>query len=229
MEITRVSVGETNCYLLQGQTGTILVDSGPGRAASSIMVGAAANGIRPDEIKLIFITHAHLDHYADVKAVQEWCGAPVAAHPGAPGQSQRARNALPPAQTVRGSVIRWFYLLLSPLLPVLPLQADILLEDGDRLDRYGVDGRVVAVPGHSSDSLAIVTAGGDAFVGDLFANYSVPSEPLYIWNRDAWQGSCDRIRKLAPSMVHVGHGEPFSGDKLARVYPARYQLRWWVR
>jgi glyoxylase-like metal-dependent hydrolase (beta-lactamase superfamily II) len=193
------------------------------------MVGAAANGIRPDEIKLIFITHAHLDHYADYEALRDWCGAPVAAHPGALASSQQARSALPPAQTIRGSVIRWAYLLLSPLVPVVPLRADLLLEDGDSLEEYGVSSRVVAVPGHSPDSLAIVTTDGDAFVGDLFANYTVPSEPLYLWNRDVWLASYDRIRKLAPRMVYVGHGDPFGGEKLVHVYPARYQLRWWVR
>ena len=104
MEITRITVGETNCYLLQGQGGTILLDAGPAGAAPAIMVGATSNGIRPEDIKLILITHGHLDHYGDAKAVQQWCGAPIAAHRDAPGASQRARNAVPPAQTVRGSL-----------------------------------------------------------------------------------------------------------------------------
>lgn len=103
MEITRISVGETNCYLLAGSKGTIVVDAGPKGAASSIMVGAAANGIRSEDIRLICITHAHLDHYADYKALQDWCGAPLAAHPEALASSQQARSALPPAQTVRGA------------------------------------------------------------------------------------------------------------------------------
>jgi hypothetical protein len=30
-------------------------------------------------------------------------------------------------------------------------------------------------------------------------------------------------------MVYIGHGEPFAGDRLAQIYPARYQFRWWVR
>lgn len=115
------------------------------------------------------------------------------------------------------------------MIPVIPLHADLLLADGDSLEEYGVDGRVVAVPGHSPDSLAIVTAEGDAFVGDLLTHYSVPSEPLYLWSRDAWSSSIEKIRKLAPRMVHVGHGDPFAGQKLTRIYPARYQLRWWVR
>ncbi len=229
MEITRVAVGETNNYLVRGQEGVVLVDAGPPGAASAIMVAATANGVRPEDIRLILVTHAHLDHYGAAKAVQEWCGAPVAAHPDAPEESKSRRKALPPAQTVRGSLIRWLYLLLSPLFPVIPLEADLSLAEGDSLAPHGLDAQTVALPGHSRDSVGLVTAEGEAFVGDLLVNYTVPSKPMYLWSLDAWQQSYQRLQALAPRMIYVGHGEPFTGAKLDRVYPARYQLRWWVR
>ena len=153
----------------------------------------------------------------------------MAAYPGEPEFSRDRRNALPPAQTLRGSLIRWVYLLLSPLARFAPLTADILLDDGADLSAYGVAARTVLLPGHSPGSLGIVTAKGDAFVGDLFVNYTVPSQPLYLSDRAAWQRSYERVRALAPRAIYVGHGEPFSGDKLAQIYPARYQMRWWVR
>jgi len=125
--------------------------------------------------------------------------------------------------------VRWFYLLLAPLARFVPLEAEIFLEDGASLEPYGVDARVLLVPGHSPGSLAVVTAQGDAFTGDLFVNFSVPSQPIYLADREAWQGSCERLQALSPSTVYVGHGEPFPGDKLTPIYPARYQLAWWVR
>ena len=106
---------------------------------------------------------------------------------------------------------------------------DHLLGDGSSLAHFGVDARVLLVPGHSPGSLAVVTDDGDAFVGDLVVNYSVPSQPIYLSDREAWQQSYERILSLSPRMVYVGHGEPFSGDKLDPIHPARYQLRWWVR
>jgi len=139
------------------------------------------------------------------------------------------RNALPPAQTLRGSVTRWLYLLLSPLFPFAPLEADLALDDGADLSPYGVAAKAILVPGHSPGSLAVVTAEGEAFVGDLIVNYSVPSQPIYLSDREAWPRSIERLRGLAPRTVYVGHGDPFAGDRLAHIYPARYQLRWWVR
>jgi glyoxylase-like metal-dependent hydrolase (beta-lactamase superfamily II) len=229
MHIRRIAVRETNCYLLRGDGGTLLIDPGPPGAAATVIAGATAAGLEPGDVRLIFVTHGHLDHYGAAPEVKAWCGAPVAAHPNAPGFSRERRNALPPAQTLRGSVVRWVYLLLSPLVPLLPLEADVLLDDGADLSPYGVDARTMLVAGHSPESLGIATAEGDVFVGDLFVNYAAPSQPLYLFDREAWQRSYERVRALEPRRVYVGHGEPFSGDGLDRIYPPRYQLRWWVR
>ena len=228
MPVHRITVGETNCYLLQGEAGTVVIDPGPPKAGPAVIAGARALGVQPEEVRLILVTHGHLDHYGAAREVKAWCGAPVAAHGSEPAFSQERRNALPPAQTLRGSAIRWLYLLLSPLFPLVPLEADLALDDGADLSPYGVRAKVILVPGHSPGSLAVVTAGGQAFVGDLMVNYGVPSQPLYLSDRGAWQRSTERLRALAPRTVYVGHGDPFPGDRLERIYSARYQLRWWV-
>lgn len=229
MLIHQVTVRETNCYLLQGESGTILIDPGPPGAAPAVIAQAAACGIRPEEVRLILVTHGHLDHYGAAREVKAWCGAPVAAYHSEPAFSRDRRNALPPAQTLRGSATRWLYFWLSPLFPFVPLSADLLLDDDVDLSPYGVDARSILVPGHSPGSLAVITAQGDAFVGDLLVNFSVPSQPIYLSDLGAWRRSCERLRELKPRRVYVGHGDPFPGDRLDYIYPARYQLRWWVR
>lgn len=225
----RIEVRETNGYLLVGEDGAILFDAGPPGSTAAVAARAEEAGVRPADVRLILISHGHLDHYGAVAGIQAWCGAPIAAHPEAPAFSQNHRNALPPAQTLRGSVFRWFYLMYSPLAKVTPLEADVLLEDESDLAPYGVQARVLHVPGHSPGSLAVLTPRGDSFVGDLFVNYSVPSQPIYLSDRGAWQQSYERIQALGPRMVYVGHGEPFPGEKLQTLHPARYQLHWWVR
>lgn len=229
MEIERIPTGETNCYLLRGDGGVVLIDPGPPGGGSRVIAGTEAAGVRPDAVRLLFVTHGHLDHYGAAPELRAWCGAPVAAAAGAPEFSRDRKNALPPGQTVRGSVVRWLYLLLSPLARYAPLEADVLLEAGTDLAAYGVAARTVALPGHAPASLGVLTAGGDLFVGDLLVNYTRPSRPLYLMDERAWQDSLARVRALAPRRVYVGHGEPFDGEALGQIYPARYQFRWWVR
>jgi glyoxylase-like metal-dependent hydrolase (beta-lactamase superfamily II) len=229
MHVQRIEVRETNCYLLRSAGGTVLIDPGPVGGAESVVAAVMEAGVQPSDVRLILVTHGHLDHYGAVAKVKAWCCAPVAAYPGEPEFSRDRRNALPPAQTVRGSVVRCFYLLLSPLAHFAPLAADLLLQDGADLSPYGVDARIVLLPGHSPGSLGVLTVEGDVFVGDLFVNYTVPSEPIYLSDRDAWQRSYERVQELEPRLVYVGHGEPFPGEKLSAIHPARYQMRWWVR
>jgi hydroxyacylglutathione hydrolase len=229
MQIRRITVQETNCYLLQGEDGTVVVDPGlPGRA-EKVIDAAEKAGVHPDDVRLIFVTHGHLDHYGAVQQIGSWSGAPVAAHPRSPAFSRDRNNALPPAQTLRGSVIRWFYLLFSPFAHFQPLQADLLLDAGADLSDYGLAARTVSLPGHSPDSLGILTAEGDLLAGDLFVNYTVPSQPIYLSDRKAWAQSYAKVQTLAPRTLYPGHGEPFAGEKLEHIYPARYQMRWWVR
>jgi hydroxyacylglutathione hydrolase len=229
MNIVQITVRETNCYLLDGGGGIVLIDPGPPGGAEVVVAGAGAAGIRPTDVRLILISHGHVDHYGATREVKAWCGAPVAAYPGEPEFSQDRRNALPPAQTLRGSILRWFYLLLAPLARFSPLEADLLLEDGADLAPYGVEAHTVLLPGHSPGSLGAVTAEGDVFVGDLLVNYTVPSQPVYLSDRAAWQQSYARVKALSPRTVYVGHGDPFPGEKLDPIHPARYQFRWWVR
>jgi glyoxylase-like metal-dependent hydrolase (beta-lactamase superfamily II) len=229
VQIERIEVRQTNCYLLRGEGGIVLIDPGPAGGAETVITRVQAARVDPGDIRLILISHGHFDHYGAAAEIRAWCGAPVASHPSEPEFSRERRNALPPAQTLRGSVVRWFYLLLSPLARFAPLEADLLLDDAADLSAYGVHARTVLLPGHSPGSLGVLTAEGDAFVGDLFVNYSVPSQPIYLWNREAWQRSYVRVQALEPRMVYVGHGEPFPGDQLDTLHPARYQLHWWVR
>jgi glyoxylase-like metal-dependent hydrolase (beta-lactamase superfamily II) len=228
MHIERIVIRETNCYLLRGESGTIVIDPGPPGGAAAVAAGLARAGVKPVDVRLILVTHGHIDHFGSAAGVKALCGAPVAAQRDVPALSRERRNALPPAQSLRGSLIRWAFLLLSPVARYLPLEADVLLDEGDDLTTYGTDCRVLLVPGHAPGSLALLTPEHDAFVGDLFVNYTVPSQPLYMPDRRAWQQSYARVHDLSPRMVYVGHGEPFAGDKLERIYPARYQFRWWV-
>lgn len=229
MQFQRIEVHETNCYLLQGEGGIVLLDPGPPSGVQAVIRGETAVKAQPGDIRLILVSHGHLDHYGAAAEIKAWCGAPVAAYAGEPEFSQDRRNALPPVQTLRGGLVRWFYLLLSPLARLAPLEADLLLDDGADLAPYGVDAQTVFLSGHSPGSLGILTAERDLFVGDPFVNYAVPSQPIYLSDRKAWQRSYEQVQALAPRTVYVGHRQPFPGAKLGAIHPAHYQLRWWVR
>ena len=79
----------------------------------------------------------------------------------------------------------------------------------------------------------MLTAEGDAFVGDLFVNYTVLSKPLYLSDPAAWEKSYERIRTLEPRTVYVCHGEAPAelGDKTqldVMIMTAKHKMPIWI-
>src|SRR6266542_3239319 len=83
---------ETNCYLLQAPEGWILFDAPEG----------ACEWVRSLEIdlKLLLLTHGHIDHVQDLARINRQFGCPIGCHPlTAPMISDREVFASFPATT----------------------------------------------------------------------------------------------------------------------------------
>ena len=78
-EILCVKLGFTTTYVLRG-SGCVVVDCGcPGKG--DLLAGVlAANGISPDEVELIVLTHAHSDHIGSASEIKALTGAALAVH-----------------------------------------------------------------------------------------------------------------------------------------------------
>jgi glyoxylase-like metal-dependent hydrolase (beta-lactamase superfamily II) len=121
-----------------GRTGT--------NSSDAVVAHCAAQGL---SVEWILETHAHADHLSSAPYLQSKLGGKVAI-----GQGIRSVQAT--FKNVFG---------LGPDFATDGSQFDVLLADGDRVDLGRVAGRVIAVPGHTNDSVAYLF--GDAlFVGD---------------------------------------------------------------
>lgn len=170
--IVRVPIlpfGMVNCHLIVGAHGCLLIDAGlPGSEAKIARV-LRRHGLSFADIKLIVITHAHVDHAGSAARVRALSGAPIVAHRGdlCYYKQERAMTFCPTG---------WFgRLFLKTGLIRQPYQAfipDILLEADERLDlaAYGFAGLVRHTPGHTAGSIAVELASGTAMVGDLIAS-----------------------------------------------------------
>ncbi len=67
--MTTLNLGMVNVYLLKGEKGYILVDTGLKNSHKKIIKALGGKlGIKPSEIVLIILTHGHDDHTGSVKA-----------------------------------------------------------------------------------------------------------------------------------------------------------------
>lgn len=189
-----------HCYLVHGDEGAVLVDTGSARQRERILRRAREAGVR-----LIVLTHAHADHAANAAFLSEALGVPVGMHPGdAPrihGGETEAMHAHNPFGKVIIRISRW----MDQHAALIPFEVGVWLSDGDSLKAYGVDADIIALPGHTPGSIGVL-AGEDILVGDAMMHYVAVTGALLYEDREQMQASVERIYASGATRIHVGHG-----------------------
>jgi metallo-beta-lactamase class B len=70
-----VGLQSVSSYLVSTSAGLVLLDATFGDTADSVLSGIRESGFSPANIKYIFITHSHLDHFGGAGKIQEVTGA----------------------------------------------------------------------------------------------------------------------------------------------------------
>lgn len=144
----------SNCYIVASEKTKEAMVIDPGDEAEAILDTVKKLGLK---VKLIVITHGHVDHVSALGQVKEATGAPVAIH----GDD---------AAILRGSGQ-----MLTMMLGVksdAPPAPDRLLKDGDVIKVGELSFKVAHTPGHSPGGICLIGE-GVAFTGDSLFNYGI--------------------------------------------------------
>ena len=221
----------TTVFLLRGARGSILVDTGYPGQADLILARLAEHGVSPHDVRLILLTHGHIDHFGSAAELRERTGAPVAIHT---LDVEAARQGINPLETLRPT--NWIVALAMRIPRVVgpdrapAFEPDIVFEEEWRLDEYtsapsatlrtgslsanGVAGRVLPTPGHTPGSVSVLLDSGEAIVGDVVIGDFLrllrrPGLPIVAWDLERNWESVRQLLALSPRLVSVGHGGPF--------------------
>jgi glyoxylase-like metal-dependent hydrolase (beta-lactamase superfamily II) len=96
MEVLKVKLGVTNCYII-GDEKKVLIDAGMPGEFDKFTHGLEDLNISPEEISLIVITHGHWDHIGCTKKIKDLTGAKVLAHKQDKALIEEGRKFMPPA------------------------------------------------------------------------------------------------------------------------------------
>ena len=189
---------ETNCYLLQAPQGPILFDA-PDGACDWLLS-------RKIEIKLLLLTHGHIDHVPDVAKIKRRFNCPIGCHP------ETAPMISDPD----------FFRNFGFEFEIEPAQPDLLIEATSSRDFLGLNFEIFEVPGHSPGSLCFflredkLLIGGDVLFAGGVGRWDLPG------------GDADLLfdgikRKLFPLgdevIVLPGHGPPTTIGEERRTNP----------
>lgn len=200
-------------YLIESQAGMILVDAGLRGEEQSVL--KKMNELEREDLLLIFITHAHLDHYGSAAELRRLTGAPIAVHHQDEEAMALGETRIGSARNI-GRALKAVLPLVHPLLRPEPAHADLVFEDGFHLGEYGFDAKVLHTPGHTNGSSCLVVQDRLAFAGDLITDRGGARLQRYFaqdWS--ALPTSLGRLQAQQPEWVYPGHGqEPIKAEEL---------------
>jgi glyoxylase-like metal-dependent hydrolase (beta-lactamase superfamily II) len=203
-------LGTVNCYLVETDTGFVLIDTGSSNRHTELENELTSTGCKPGNLKLIVLTHGDFDHTGNAAHLREKFGAKIAMHRDDSGMAERGDMFW--NRSSGNALLR----LIAPILFRFPeskrFRPDFYVKESDDFSEYGFDARVLSIPGHSKGSISILTVGGDLFCGDLFDNSDQPVLNSIMDDLAAANASVEKLANLQIRTVYPGHGEPFPMD-----------------
>ena len=200
-------IGSANCYIVETDGGYVLIDTGASNKRKALEKQLESAGCRPGNLNLIVLTHGDFDHTGNAAYFRSKFGAKIAMHRDDAGMLERGDIFW--NRKSRNFLIRAVASFLFRFGKSQRCSPDLYLEDGEDLSQYGFDARVLHIPGHSKGSIAILTADGALFSGDLLLYKDRPVLNSIIDDRAAAQASFERLKSLKANTVYTGHGQAF--------------------
>ena len=192
-----------NVYLIKGEAGWVLVDTGMKGNAAGLQKAFRNLGIDPRTIRLIIITHAHPDHYGELASLKRLTGAKVLAHRYEASFIESGRSSPIVAQTAKGRLIN----AISPKWKMESTTVEAVLDDEMDLEEFGVRGKVYCTPGHTAGSLSLVLEDGSILVGDQFRGKAGRlTLGMFYEDRRTLMASLKRIAGFDPKVLYMSHG-----------------------
>lgn len=216
--------GMVNCHLIRTAAGCVLVDTGVPGSEGKIGKALQRQGLSFGDIKLIVVTHAHMDHAGSAAALRRASGAPILAHT---GDLPHYRHELLMTFCPTGAAGRFLLRRGIILRPYVGFQPDLLLGQGESFDLspYGLEGRVVPTLGHTAGSISVELATRDALVGDLLASGIFMGgllrtghaiRPPFEADPQAVGLALQRLVADGTERFHLGHGGPLEAAEVLR-------------
>jgi hydroxyacylglutathione hydrolase len=214
MNVNTIFTGVANTHLVESERGVIVIDAGMPRQARRIVNAIRALGHSPQDVRLILLTHGHIDHAGSAVALKRFTGAPIAMHRADARLTATRDLKIPPGRNARTDVVGRTIAKFGWAVPLETFTPDVWLEDGQSLRDFGIDARVVHTPGHTAGSVSLAFDDGAVFVGDAILNLLHVSFPLFWEDAVAARESACRIRALQPRVCYSGHGRAFDLNAL---------------
>lgn len=226
-EVIRIDLVGVNCYLIKTDKGFILFDTGGHITMDKqftnrrelLQKELEKAGCTNNNFNLIVLTHGDNDHVCNAAYLRDHYNVKIAMHAGDRELVESPNmEKLMESFHYRSFVYRiLFKFLKKVIIKVMQktlddfqkFSPDILLTDGYSFSQYGLDAKVIYMPGHTEGSIAILTNSGELIAGDSFSNMKKPDIAPNAKDFKLLSESIHKLKSFKINIVYPGHGDPF--------------------
>lgn len=188
-----------NLYVIKGIDGDILIDTG-------------FIGIRRDlkkwldnfNIKLVILTHAHVDHIWNASYIKKLYNCDIAL---SVNDLKNIDNSKINSKPAKPKYKLWTNIMNLGMRKFIAEEFDvnILLYNNQTLKNYGLDLKIIALPGHTDGSIGILYK-DYLFAGDALVNRGkYPTIAFQNQNNKKAYESFKKIINISPKVIFLGH------------------------
>ena len=226
MKIYNLKNRIANNYLVGlEEGGYVLVDTGYVEGYANFLQRLGESGVSPNDIKYVFLTHAHDDHAGFLNQVLAITDAKIILHPKAIERLLKGQN---PFIGSCSSRLAWLFCQILKLFgkgehkfpPIKEEYLDRLITiDSEQFKSLSLPFEVVETPGHTADHIALLKD-GILFCGDAAMNGFPSIRHVIIWieNLEQYKQSWEKMIALDPQMIYPAHGKPFPTNDLVKYH-----------
>ena len=221
--VYRVPARAANTYLVEADRGLVLVDTGWPGSEKQIFKAVAELGRELNDVKLVLLTHRHLDHIGSAAAVKRQTSSVLVSHPfEKPYVAGTLVIITPKAWSVYGRIARRVMAIGSSTLKMFrllkyhPVHVDEAADEESILENVGLDGSIVWTPGHTKGSVSLfLNRSKVAIIGDLLrSKRGKLVEPMFMENPSQTKASVQRLLDMEVETLCPGHGKPLPTSRI---------------
>jgi glyoxylase-like metal-dependent hydrolase (beta-lactamase superfamily II) len=222
--------GALSSYVLDAER-PVLVDAGTADGVERILTALDALSVAPGKVAAVLVTHVHLDHAGGAGALARRCeNATVYVHERGydyltdPAELDRLRESVDAAVGTADAY---------GVPETTPAERTVAVSGGERLDCGDRTLRLVDAPGHAPHHYAVFDEATDALfsidsAGTHLGGRLYPTTPPPSFDLAANVATCERLRRLGPSVNLYGHFGAGDDDAVAELDAYAALLPEWV-
>ncbi len=221
-DVIILNLGFNKLQLLKGKDGYIQMDAGYRWDIKRYLKLLKKNNIKPDEIKLIIVNHAHADHAGGLKKLKKITNAKILVHEEDADYIRKGVSSKVAPRTLLTKILEWT--MPESFKNYDPIEPDIVIKDNYSLEDFGVKAKVIHTPGHTAGTISLITEKGTAFIGCCAQGFPLrlfPGPPSVAQDIDLVYTSWQRIIDEGATEAFISHGKSISVLKMKKILKKR--------